>query len=200
MKYEGYDVIPYVRISQNDPTLIKRVLETGCYGIIVPMVNSSDDVGTAVNALYYQPVGSRGVGLSRAQGYGIDFQRYKNWYENNISLIVQIEDVKAIQNLNTFISNDKIDCALIGPYDLSASVGKPGNFSDPEVNEKLQLFENTMKTNQKCMGYHIVHPTLQEIGLRVQNGYRCIILGIDEIYLAKKSMECLTEAKNIAVE
>ena len=72
---------PLVRIGENNPLLIKRAMDAGAHGIIVPMVNSRNDAENAVSALKYPPSGTRGVGLSRAQGYGTSFNKYKKWLE-----------------------------------------------------------------------------------------------------------------------
>ena len=69
----------YVRVGKNDNLIIKRVLDAGADGIIVPMVNSLDDAKKAINAVYYPPIGKRGVGLARAQSYGFDFENYKKY-------------------------------------------------------------------------------------------------------------------------
>ena len=81
---------PLVRIGENNPLLIKRAMDAGAHGIIVPMVNSRKDAENAVSALKYPPSGTRGVGLSRAQGYGASFNKYKKWLEEESIIIVQI--------------------------------------------------------------------------------------------------------------
>ena len=68
--------VPYVRVGANDPVIIKRVLDAGAKGIIVPMVNSKEDATRAVSSVKYPPMGKRGVGLARAQGYGFEFDEY----------------------------------------------------------------------------------------------------------------------------
>src|SRR3989338_2009418 len=91
--------VPLVRVEENNPTLIKRVMDTGAYGIIVPMVNNKSDAVKAVEAVRYPPLGKRGVGLARAQGYGISFEKYKKWLNTESVVIVQIEHIDAVRNL-----------------------------------------------------------------------------------------------------
>ena len=120
---------PYVRVSSNDEVQIKRVLDAGAKGIIVPMVESKEDVLAAINATNYPPKGRRGMGLARAQGYGE--AEAKNHYihntSNQIELYIQIESEAALDHLDDMFSQD-IDGYMIGPYDLSASMGIPRRF------------------------------------------------------------------------
>ena len=94
----------YVRVGENNPRIIKRVLDAGADGIIVPMVNSAEDALKAIQSVKYPPQGKRGVGLARAQGYGFDFENYKNNKAKEIKLIVQIEHINAIENLHSIFS------------------------------------------------------------------------------------------------
>ena len=88
--------VPLVRLSSNDPVQIKRVMDAGAAGIILPMVRSIDDINKAFSAIHYPYTGTRGVGLARAQGYGAKFQEYKEWLDKNAVLIAQIENIDAI--------------------------------------------------------------------------------------------------------
>ena len=101
---ETSGVVPLVRVGENSPNLIKRVMDAGAYGVIVPMVNSKKDALLAVNSVKYPPVGIRGVGLARAQGYGFNFKEYKKWLEKDSIVIVQIEHIEAINNLEDILS------------------------------------------------------------------------------------------------
>jgi 2-dehydro-3-deoxyglucarate aldolase len=112
-------VTPLVRVGENNPYLIKRVMDAGSYGVMVPMVNTKEDAIKAVNAVKYPPVGTRGVGLARAQGYGMDFERYNNRLNRDSVVIVQIEHIKAVENLDDILSVDGVDAFFVGPYDLS---------------------------------------------------------------------------------
>ena len=131
----------FVRVGENNNLVIKRVLDAGADGIIVPMVNSKQDALNAINSVKYPPTGNRGVGLARAQGYGFDFQNYKDKKAKEIKLIVQIEHVDAINNLNEIIDLDGVDGTIIGPYDLSGSMGKPGQYNDDDVKKVLSKYE-----------------------------------------------------------
>lgn len=194
MVIEGYKVFPFVRVEKNNPVIIKKVLDMGCYGVIVPMINSLKDAKKAVDSVYYSTRGKRGVGLSRAQGYGLEFQRYNKWHKDNIVLIAQIEHREAIDNLEEILSLKEIDATIVGPYDLSASLGYPGEFDRKEVKNALSRYETISKQYSKPYGYHIVHPDKHILKEKLRKGYTFIAYGIDEIFLAQK---CAEDMKNI---
>ena len=177
---------PLVRIGANDPLLIKRVMDAGAHGVIVPTVNTKAEAQRAVDAIYYPPLGSRGVGLSRAQAYGIGFEEYKEWARHESILIVQIEHTKAVTNLQDILAVEGVDGFFVGPYDLSGSLGVPGAFDHPLVVEALAEVERIMKGSTKVGGYHIVHPTQELLATKIRRGYRFIAYGVDMVFLADK--------------
>ena len=115
----------FVRVSSNNQTEIKKVLDLGAKGIIVPMINNQSDAIRAVSYTYYPKRGQRGIGLSRAQEYGYNFKNYLKT-ANKIKLIFQIETIQAIQNLEKILKVKGFNGTMIGPYDLSSSLGKLG--------------------------------------------------------------------------
>ena len=137
------NVTPLARVGENNPNLIKRVMDTGVHGVIVPMVKHKGDAIRAVSAVKYPPLGTRGVGLARGQGYGLEFEKYKEWVNKESIVIVQIEHIEAVRNLDEILSVEGIDGFIIGPYDLSASMGIPGEFEHPDVIEALNRVMET---------------------------------------------------------
>ncbi|MDD5454079.1 MAG: aldolase/citrate lyase family protein, partial [Candidatus Ratteibacteria bacterium] len=131
------NVVPLVRISNNNPDVIKHVMDAGAHGVIVPMVNSKREAEEAVKSVKYPTFGIRSVGLSRAQKYGFDFNGYREWLEKESIVIVQIEHIEAINNLEAILCTSGVDGSIIGPYDLSGSLGCPGEFDRPEVKAEL---------------------------------------------------------------
>jgi len=177
---------PLVRVGKNDELIIKRVMDSGAQGIIVPMINSKNDAERAVQAVKYPPVGNRGVGLSRAQEYGIGFEEYKKWIENNSIVIVQIEHIKGVENILEIMSVDGVDGFIVGPYDLSASMGMPGKFDDAKFIETLQTIEGFMNKSNKPGGFHIVHSDMKLLHEKIEKGYRFIAYGDDMVFFAEK--------------
>lgn len=170
---------PLVRVTSNNEDQIKRCLDAGAHGIIVPMINNKDDAEKAVNSCYFPPRGNRGYGLFRANGYGSKSFQYFNWQKKNMILIVQIESKKAVDNIDDIFSVKGIDGYIIGPYDLSASLGKPGVFDSKEFKlcEKTAL--RVAKKNKLIPGIHIVEPNHKLVNKFFSNGYKMIVYSVD---------------------
>jgi 2-keto-3-deoxy-L-rhamnonate aldolase RhmA len=170
---------PFVRLSSNDSIQIKRLMDAGAKGIIVPMVNSKDEALKAYKSMHYPPLGFRGVGLSTAQQYGASFQDYKKWLTEESVLIVQIEHIEAVSNLESILSLDEVDGFMVGPYDLSASMAIPGEFTNPEFLAALEKIEKFAKDSGKTSGVHVVEPDLSKMRECKEKGYKFIALSIE---------------------
>lgn len=173
-------VTPLVRLTSNDSNQIKRVLDAGAQGIIVPMVNSKLDAENAVAAAYYPPKGTRGVGLARAQAYGAGFADYKAWLDNEgCTVIVQIEHINAVENAEEILSVHGVDGYIIGPYDLSASMGLAGQLDHPEVLAAIKQVRDLGKRLQKPGGVHIIEPDTQRLQQLIQDGFTFLAYSLD---------------------
>ena len=165
-------VAPLVRVRENQPDMIKRFMDIGAHGVIVPMVNTREDAVRAVEAVKYPPVGKRGVGLSRAQKYCLDFESYRQWNQDNSVVIVQVEHFKAVENLEEIMDIDGVDGFIIGLYDLSGSLGCPGEFEHPDVKKSLEkLFEKSQRHDYR-IGQHIVQPIPDLLQEKINAGVR----------------------------
>jgi 2-dehydro-3-deoxyglucarate aldolase len=186
----------FVRVPKNDEVFIKKALDAGADGLIIPMINSRQDALDAKDNSYYPPIGKRGVGLSRAQGYRNNFDNYIKWSSENLTIIAQIEHIDAINNLEEIVEVKEIDGLMIGPYDLSASIGIPGNFDNQVVKDALDTFISKSKKNTTSIGQHIV--PLEEWRFReaVEKGYNFIAYGTDFQFL-KSSIKNLEDLKKI---
>ncbi|MCX8130824.1 MAG: aldolase/citrate lyase family protein [Clostridia bacterium] len=187
------DVVPLVRIGENDPTIIKRVMDAGAHGIIVPMVNSKEEAEAAVSAMRYPPVGKRGVGLSRAQKYGYGFDDYRKWVENDSVLVVQIEHINAVENLEGILRTPGIDAFMVGPYDLSGSLGIPGDFTHPKMIEALNEIKRISEKMNATSGFHVVFPQKESVNQKIKDGYSFIAYGVDFIYIGDSCRRALKE-------
>ena len=191
---EAAGIFSMVRVNCNDPNLIKRVLDVGANGIIVPMIKSKEEAEQAVRAAKYPPKGERGVGLARAQKYGFGFDKYKTRYEKESVVIALIEHYQAIENLEEILNVDGLDGTLIGPYDLSGSIGFPGKFDRPDVKILIDRYEKICKKMKKPLGRHLVHPESKQVLELMKKGYSFLPVGLDALYLGLKCREVL---KNI---
>lgn len=184
----------FVRVSKNEEVVIKQVLDAGADGIIVPMVCSKEDAIQAVNYAKYPPIGKRGVGLARAQQYGSQFEEYKQWVNDGLVIIAQIEHIDGINNLEEIISVPGIDGTIIGPYDLSGSMGMPGEFEKPVVKEALKRYIDICQKHSFPMGFHVVNADPAKIQEKIEEGYRFIAYGTDFLFMgdtASKGMNVL---------
>ena len=186
--------VPLVRVGVNDPLHIKQALDSGAKGIVVPMVNSVDMAKAAVQAAYYPPKGTRGVGLYRAQGYGESFDSYRRDVAYDIIVVVQIEHYSAIDNIRAIMEVDGVDAFLVGAYDLSGSYGKPGDFNDNEVIEALNIVGQYCVNGDKASGIHVVHAN-DDINERIKQGFKFIAYGSDMIFLSEKINNVITKIR-----
>jgi 2-dehydro-3-deoxyglucarate aldolase len=172
-------VAPLVRLTSNDPNQIKRLMDAGAHGILVPMVNTAAEAARAVAATRYPPRGSRGVGLSRAQGYGAKFQEHLKWQSDGPVVIVQIEHKDALDAVEDILNVPGVDGFILGPYDLSCSLGIPGQFERPEYVSAVTRILETGKRLGRPAGLHIVEPNLQELEQAIHQGYTFIAYSVD---------------------
>lgn len=172
-------VVPLVRLSVNDPVQIKRVMDAGAHGVIVPMINSAEEARKVVEAVRYPPEGKRSVGLARAQGYGTTFQKYRERLETKTVVIVQVEHIEAVNNLEDILSVPGIDGYFIGPYDLSASMGLPGQFDHPDMVAAIERIRQVGSTLSKSSGLHIVEPDIIQLEERIKEGFKFIAYSLD---------------------
>lgn len=181
--------VPLVRVGANDPLLIKRALDSGAHGVLVPMIMNRAEAEAAVRAALYPPRGTRGVGLWRAQEYGAGFDRYKARAAAETVVILQIEHWRAVDQLEDILAVEGVDGFMIGPYDLSGSLGDPGNFQNPKYLACLEKVEHLAREHPKPAGYHIVHtdPEGRQLRDKLAAGYRFLIYGTDMIFFTAKA-------------
>ncbi len=185
----------FVRVGENNSRIIKRILDAGADGIIVPSVSSREEAIKAVQSVKYPPFGKRGVGLSRAQSYGFGFEFYKDEKAKKIKLIVQIEHIDAVRNLESIIEVDGVDGTFIGPYDLSGSMGKPGRYDDDDVKEALLRYETVAKRYNKLIGFHVIQPNYDLVVEKMNKGYNFIAFSLDILFLGTIAREQMSQLK-----
>jgi 2-dehydro-3-deoxyglucarate aldolase len=193
-------VAPLVRVGENNPALIKRVMDLGAHGVIVPMVNNKEDAVNAVNAVKYPPTGTRGVGLARAQGYGVSFESYKEWVEKESLVIVQIEHIKAIEHLEDILTVQGVDAFIVGPYDLSGSLGIPGAFDHPRFLSAVEEIRRVSKKMDLSAGFHVVLPTPELVQTKIEEGYTFIAYSVDFLFLGEMCRNGLRDIRSLVKE
>jgi len=153
IRYAG-DTSVVMRIAWNDPVAVKRALDAGMEGIMFPCVNTADEARAAVDACRFPPRGSRGAGLAatHAAAYGRKSEQYLREFEDKMVIICQIETAQAVANIEEIAAVDGVDMLFVGPYDLSGSIGKLGQFSDLEVKAQFELARDKIKASGKWLG------------------------------------------------
>ncbi len=186
---------PLVRVGSHDANVIKRVMDAGAHGIIASTVNTPEQAAAIVAAVKYPPTGSRGVGLSRAQGYADEFDAHYRWLNEESIVFVQIEHHEAVANLEGILRVPGVDGFFIGPYDLSASLGIPGQLDDPKMIAALAEVRRVRETLQTVAGIHVVQPVPAEVEKKFADGYRFIAYGIDYLFLLNHARSGLAEIR-----
>ena len=176
-----------VRLTSNDENQIKRVMDAGATGVVVPMVKNVEDAKSAVAAIHYPPLGNRGVGLARAQKYGNAFQEYLKWQSDANDgpvVVVQIEHIDAVNNLKNILSVEGVDAFIIGPYDLSCSMGIPGEFNNPKFKQVVESIISISNEMNAVSGLHVVEPDLLKLDEAIKMGHKFIAYSVDIRMLA----------------
>ena len=151
---ESVNITPIIRVGDNNEALILRALDIGAQGIEIPQVNSRSDAVRAVKSVKYSPQGERGVcRYVRAANYSsMDKFKYFKSANDETMIIAHIEGVKGINNLDEILLVSGIDVIFIGPYDLSQSLGIPGEVNHPLVVEKMKEVILKCKENKVAVG------------------------------------------------
>lgn len=191
--------VPLVRVAAVDPVQIKVVMDSGAAGVLVPGVNSRADAERAVGSVKYPPTGFRGVGLARAHGYGAAFDEYFRRNNEDSVVIVQIEHHAAVDSIEDILNVPGIDATLIGPYDLSASLGLAGQLDHPTVRAATDRVVEATARRGLAPGIHLIHPEriLGELRASVANGYRFLALGTDALVLGESYRSLYRDARAI---
>jgi 2-keto-3-deoxy-L-rhamnonate aldolase RhmA len=168
---------PLVRIPETTPGIIKRVLDLGAHGIIVPQVNDAQEAAQAVRYAKYPPDGVRGVGGERATRWGLDLQAQTALANRETMVIPLIETVSGGRELESILDVVGIDAVWLGPADYSASAGYLGQWEGPGVAEALLGFKETIRSRGLACG--ILARGIEDSRMRRDQGFGMIGLGSD---------------------
>ncbi len=180
------------RIASHNGEMIKRLLDSGADGIMIPMVSTGEEVKNIIDWCKYSPVGKRSFGVGRAQGFGFDYDEYTANWNSSSSLIIQIETIEGVENIDALLEYDEIDAAMVGPYDLSGSLGIPGQLNHPKVVQARKRVNEACVRYGKASGTHLVYPDHNQIQQAFLEGFTFIVLSSD-IFLLWKWAEQIQE-------
>ena len=176
------NTLPLARIAEGNPRDCKQALDAGAGGIIVPMVEDANELIAVRDACRWPPAGTRGVAFARANLFGKDFDSYIEEAQSPL-LIAMIENTRALENIGKILSVEGLDAILIGPYDLSASMGLTGDFEHPDVVSALSQILSAAKELGVAAGIHVVAPSMIEVNARIEQGYHFLPYSIDTVIL-----------------
>jgi len=180
------DTLPLVRLAHGQPKDCKQALDAGAGGVIVPMVESAEQLIQVRDASRWPPAGNRGVSFSRANLFGKFFHSYIEEAQQPL-LIAMIENYDGVNNLDDILKVEGLDAILIGPYDLSASMGITSKFEHLEfLNAMKSIKKKADLANMPC-GIHVVDPSESDLKERIAEGYRFIAYSIDSVFLIRSS-------------
>ena len=173
--------VPIVRVPWNDPALIKRTLDAGAYGLVIPMVNSREDAARAVQASRYPPIGIRSYGGPRVRLYGgADYFEHAN---EEIAIIVQIEHINAVNHIDEILSVEGIDAFFIGPNDLAASMGVKLGLDNPDPRHIEAVNKVLAAGKKRHIPGGILVGSPEAVNQRIAQGFQFIALSSDEGFL-----------------
>lgn len=170
-----------VRIPNHDATWVKRALDLGATGIIVPQVNTIAEARAIAAAARFTPAGERGIGVCRANDYGYSTPGYVANANAATAVVVQAEHSDAVENASAIANVDGIDGVLIGPYDLSASLGVPGEIDHPDVSAAIATVREAFAARGKPVGCYC--PDADNAAARIEQGFSLIACSVDVVLL-----------------
>ncbi len=177
----GSTATPIVRVGQIDQALFKIVLDTGAYGVVVPLVNTAEEAERAVLFCKYPPMGVRGVAASKVSDYGMSLGRYIRTANDETTVIAQIETPQALENIREIVSVKGVDVAFVGPTDLTMTMGLLDDRSNPKVAEAMLRVVKACDDAGKTAG--VMALSLEEARLAIQRGFRFVSLATDMKYV-----------------
>ncbi len=185
---KAYDVEPFVRAPWNDMVIIKRILDAGVYGVLVPYVNTAEEAKAAVAAAKYPPEGVRGIAPSpRAGGYGMHSMNYLKHANDQTLVVVAIETPEAVSNIDKILAVEGLDGVFIGPMDLATSMGHFCNPAAEEVQNAIKIVEKAVLKSDKFIG--TVAGNMDQAASLYEKGYTFVVAMSDSVSLGKLAIE-----------
>jgi len=189
-----------IRVQENNEALIRKALEIGADGIIVPHVNTAEDAKRAVEYAKFPPQGVRGAaGLVRSAGYAVsDWPKYIEASNRETLVIVMAEEPEAVENMREIVSVKGVDIISFGPADYSITSGLAGRTDHPKVLEALERIVAEAKRKGLTVMSPVSQPYAERTKTLIEKGVRVLTLGHDISILAPRWKEILAEAKKVA--
>ncbi len=196
----GRDVDLVARLHSCDPVLAKLVLDAGATGIIVPSVNTAEEAARTVAMARFPPEGFRGASLCRATDHGRNFSDYFARHNQEVLVVVMLEHIDAVGRADQILAVPGIDAALIGPYDLSASMHLAGQLEHPQVVAAQETILDACRRHGVAPGIHVVSTEPDALRDRIAAGYRFIACSLDTLFIMQGCRRMLAGARTAGEE
>ncbi|PCK10092.1 MAG: 2,4-dihydroxyhept-2-ene-1,7-dioic acid aldolase [Alteromonadaceae bacterium] len=178
--------LPFARLAQGSVKDCKDALDAGAAGVIIPMIRDAEHVKEVLGHCCWPPAGTRGVGFSRANLFGKRFEEYRKEAQKPF-FAAMIENVSAAEQAGEIAQIAGLDALLIGPYDLSASMGMTGEFDRPEFKAVIEKVLTSCAAHNMACGIHVVEPSPTMLNEAIEKGYRFNAYSIDSLFLMRAS-------------
>jgi len=185
-----------IRVPENKEVWIKKALDTGCNGIVIPQVKTAEEARKAVEWCLYPPEGKRSVGVSRAHEYGMKFQDYVSRINKELVIILQAEHIESVQNIASITAVPGIDVVFIGPFDLSGSMNLLGQITHPHVQNAIKTIKQQCSISNIPAGIFTIDTDSAKKA--IADGFSFIALNMDAAFLWNYSQSILKDIRNSA--
>ena len=190
----AHDCPCLVRIPGPDETWTKKVLDAGAAGIIVPQINSLQEAKNVITYSKYPPLGKRGVGLGRAHGYGKEFTSYLENANQQTVVVLQAETESILECIDEVSALNGVDAVLIGPYDLSSSLGHIGEITHPSVQNAIESVKQACTKNNTQLGIFGVNA--ENVVPYKKMGFSLLTVGVDTLFIQSAATAELQTLQN----
>jgi 2-keto-3-deoxy-L-rhamnonate aldolase RhmA len=182
-----------MRVPENKEVWIKKALDTGCHGVVVPQIKTAAEARQAVEWCLYPPAGQRSVGITRAHDYGMSFQDYVGTANEELAIVLQVEHAQGVHNIESIVHVPGIDAILVGPFDLSGSLNLLGQITHPQVQAAIDGVRRACQAARVPTGIFAVDaPSARSW---IEKGFSLIALNTDASFLWKSAKAALAEVR-----
>jgi len=188
------DCAVIARVPLNDTIWLKRVLDAGCDGVIIPQVNSAHEAKIAIDNTKYRPLGTRGIGAGRAHGFGHTFKEYIEAANDSVLTILQIESIDGAEHIDDILKVKGIDAIFVGPYDLSDSMGLRSQVDHAKVKETIVKIQSACEKRSVPTGIFVAGHEAAKMW--IAEGFRLVTMGTDTSYVAQAAKEALKAVRS----
>ncbi|MBS38371.1 MAG: 2,4-dihydroxyhept-2-ene-1,7-dioic acid aldolase [Thiotrichales bacterium] len=185
----------FLRVPWNDAVHLKRALDTGVDGVIIPYVRSAEEACQAVDACFYPPAGTRGMAhvLARASDYGMKMNEYADQLEENLCVTCMVETPDGVRAIPEMAKLERLSMIFIGPFDLSTSMGISGQFEHPEFRSMLSDAEAAVKASGKLLGS--IATGVDDAAALRDRGYQFVVASSDLLLLREAALTNLETSR-----